>query len=71
MLECKLRIPAVLTIADYSLQALRALCIYRNGRYHALQVHNMTIEAGAYPSPLNYWNFPKSVCTSVNEVQLS
>lgn len=31
-------------------------------------VHAMTIEAGAYPSPLNYGNFPKSVCTSVNEV---
>jgi len=30
-------------------------------------VHAMTIEAGAYPSPLNYGNFPKSVCTSVNE----
>lgn len=23
---------------------------------------------GAYPSPLNYYNFPKSCCTSVNEV---
>lgn len=22
----------------------------------------------AYPSPLNYYRFPKSVCTSVNEV---
>lgn len=31
-------------------------------------VHNATIERGAYPSPLNYRNFPKSVCTSVNEV---
>eukprot|EP00884_Botryococcus_braunii_P001642 jgi/Botrbrau1/11479/Bobra.0360s0006.1 len=31
-------------------------------------VHEATVEAGAYPSPLNYWNFPKSVCTSVNEV---
>ena len=30
-------------------------------------VHKMTIEAGAYPSPLNYGKFPKSVCTSVNE----
>lgn len=30
-------------------------------------VHKMTIEAGAYPSPLNYGRFPKSVCTSVNE----
>jgi methionyl aminopeptidase len=32
------------------------------------QVHAATVEAGAYPSPLNYWNFPKSVCTSVNEI---
>ncbi|KAL2622363.1 hypothetical protein R1flu_002568 [Riccia fluitans] len=30
-------------------------------------VHQMTIEAGAYPSPLGYGTFPKSVCTSVNE----
>lgn len=31
-------------------------------------VHAATIERDAYPSPLNYNNFPKSVCTSVNEV---
>jgi len=31
-------------------------------------VHDATIQAGAYPSPLNYYNFPKSVCTSINEV---
>lgn len=31
-------------------------------------VHKATIERKAYPSPLNYYNFPKSVCTSVNEV---
>lgn len=31
-------------------------------------VHNETISLGAYPSPLNYYGFPKSVCTSVNEV---
>lgn len=30
-------------------------------------VHEATIKAGAYPSPLNYGKFPKSVCTSVNE----
>lgn len=30
-------------------------------------VHKKIIEAGAYPSPLNYKGFPKSVCTSVNE----
>lgn len=33
-----------------------------------VQVHDALVEAGAYPSPLNYYNFPKSVCTSVNEV---
>ncbi|KAF8517559.1 methionine aminopeptidase [Hysterangium stoloniferum] len=31
-------------------------------------VHKETIKRGAYPSPLNYRVFPKSVCTSVNEV---
>jgi methionyl aminopeptidase len=31
-------------------------------------VHNFTLERGAWPSPLNYKGFPKSVCTSVNEV---
>jgi len=31
-------------------------------------VHEAIIEAGAYPSPLNYHGFPKSCCTSVNEV---
>ncbi|MDH5676348.1 MAG: type I methionyl aminopeptidase [Myxococcales bacterium] len=31
-------------------------------------VHDYTLERGAWPSPLNYRGFPKSVCTSVNEV---
>lgn len=31
-------------------------------------VHEATIERDCYPSPLNYYNFPKSICTSVNEV---
>jgi methionyl aminopeptidase len=31
-------------------------------------VHELCIERGAYPSPLNYHGYPKSVCTSVNEV---
>jgi methionyl aminopeptidase len=31
-------------------------------------VHDLTVERGAYPSPLNYNCYPKSVCTSVNEV---
>jgi methionyl aminopeptidase len=31
-------------------------------------VHEAALERDCYPSPLNYYNFPKSVCTSVNEV---
>jgi len=31
-------------------------------------VHEACIERDCYPSPLRYYNFPKSVCTSVNEV---
>ena len=31
-------------------------------------VHQITIDRGAYPSPLNYGGYRKSVCTSVNEV---
>jgi methionyl aminopeptidase len=30
--------------------------------------HDACIRRGAYPSPLNYNGFPKSLCTSVNEV---
>jgi methionyl aminopeptidase len=30
--------------------------------------HDAIIERDAYPSPLNYNHFPKSLCTSVNEV---
>ena len=33
-----------------------------------IAVHEATISRNAYPSPLNYRGFPKSVCTSVNEV---
>ncbi|XP_052866943.1 methionine aminopeptidase 1D, mitochondrial [Anopheles cruzii] len=31
-------------------------------------VHEASIKANAYPSPLRYLGFPKSVCTSVNNV---
>ncbi|KAG6749374.1 hypothetical protein POTOM_046418 [Populus tomentosa] len=31
-------------------------------------VHEATVAAGGYPSPLNYHFFPKSCCTSINEV---
>ena len=32
------------------------------------RVHEEAIARNAYPSPLNYRGFPKSVCTSINEV---
>lgn len=31
-------------------------------------VYDMTIQMGGIPAPLNYEGFPKSVCTSINEV---
>ena len=31
-------------------------------------VHDYIITCGAYPAPLNYRGFPKSVCTSLNDV---
>lgn len=31
-------------------------------------VHDMTVQMGGIPAPLNYEGFPKSVCTSINEV---
>jgi methionyl aminopeptidase len=31
-------------------------------------VHEYIIENDAYPSPLNYYGFPRSCCTSINEV---
>jgi len=31
-------------------------------------VHSLAVDNNAYPSPLNYRGFPKSVCTSVNNV---
>ena len=32
------------------------------------EVHDEIVRRGAYPSPLNYRGYPKSVCTSINEV---
>jgi methionyl aminopeptidase len=33
-----------------------------------IYVHDLCIERNSYPSPLNYSGYPKSVCTSVNEI---
>uniref|UniRef100_A0A0C9PXG5 MAP1D protein n=1 Tax=Fopius arisanus TaxID=64838 RepID=A0A0C9PXG5_9HYME len=32
------------------------------------QLHDLIINHGAYPSPLYYHGFPKSICTSINNV---
>ena len=32
------------------------------------RTHEEIVKNGAYPTPLNYYTFPKSICTSVNEV---
>lgn len=31
------------------------------------KTHEMIIENNAYPAPLGYGGFPKSICTAVNE----
>jgi methionyl aminopeptidase len=31
-------------------------------------IHEAIIAKNAYPSPLNYMGFPKSVCTSINNI---
>ena len=30
--------------------------------------HDLIVQKGAYPAPLNYRGYPKSICTSVNNV---
>lgn len=32
-------------------------------------VHDFIIRMNCYPSPLMYLGFPKSICTSINEVR--
>ncbi|XP_014204393.1 methionine aminopeptidase 1D, mitochondrial [Copidosoma floridanum] len=32
------------------------------------KIHELIVNNGAYPSPLNYKGFPKSICTSINNV---
>jgi methionyl aminopeptidase len=45
------------------------LCVYFGFFFSfLLYIYLLPLQAGAYPSPLNYHGFPKSCCTSVNEV---
>ncbi|CAA7061932.1 unnamed protein product [Microthlaspi erraticum] len=59
-----------LTSAFFRFPQIRRLSSWFNHRPPArliIMVSDMIIEAGAYPPPLGYGGFPKSVCTSVNE----
>lgn len=57
--------PGVTT--DHIDEVVHKACIERNVGSHS--VRNSQADTGqSYPSPLNYVNFPKSVCTSVNEI---
>ncbi len=51
-----LRVGAEAVRPGVTTDALDALC------------HEETLRLGGYPSPLNYRGYPKSICTSVNEV---
>jgi methionyl aminopeptidase len=33
------------------------------------ELHELILSSGAYPSPLGYKGFPKSICTSINNVK--
>lgn len=63
------RIAAAGRIAADALEHIRPLCVpgTRTDEIDAA-AHEFVIAAGAYPSCLNYMGFPKSVCTSLNEV---
>lgn len=64
--------------ARYAARLARKMLDFANslamqpGKYTTNEIDVLTreeiIKNGAYPSPLNYRGFPKSICTSVNEV---
>jgi methionyl aminopeptidase len=58
--------PGVTT--DYIDEVVHKACMERNVRDLADKETPPANPAQSYPSPLNYCHFPKSVCTSVNEV---
>jgi methionyl aminopeptidase len=59
--SCRLAAETLLYIGPFLRPGLKTIEIDR-------LVHAYIVDHGAYPSPLNYHGFPKSVCTSINEV---
>ncbi|NXT99717.1 MAP1 aminopeptidase, partial [Buphagus erythrorhynchus] len=68
-------------LSSEDIEGMRVVCRVRGGGGAAMMVkpgvtteeidhavHLACIARNCYPSPLNYYNFPKSCCTSVNEV---
>jgi methionyl aminopeptidase len=58
---CRLAAETLLVVGDQLRPGMTTLEIDRI-------VHEHTLSQGARPAPLNYKGFPKSVCTSVNEI---
>ena len=59
--SCRLAADTLLMVGDRIRVGMTTLEIDR-------LVHGYIVDHGAYPSPLHYHGFPKSVCTSINEV---
>ncbi len=79
----KRRSPQVIIKSPEQIEGIRRACQVTTGILNMLEeritagisteqintwVHEATLAAGAVPAPLNYRGYPKSVCTSINEV---
>lgn len=82
-LEMKMKATHIKTLSDEEIEGMRVACkLGREVLDEAAKVigvgvttdeidrvvHEACIERECYPSPLNYYQFPRSCCTSVNEV---
>ncbi|KAH6560183.1 hypothetical protein BASA60_000382 [Batrachochytrium salamandrivorans] len=62
---------AAMAVAGISTLDIDAAAHFTAMPYDSIEfvpVHQNIIASGAYPSPLGYLNFPRSVCTSINNV---
>lgn len=79
----RIRRPKIETKTDSDIDSMREVCLLAAETLHAVDaflrpgittedintfVHEDTLRRGCVPAPLNYRGFPKSVCTSINEV---
>jgi len=59
--SCRLAAETLLTVGDRLGAGMTTLALDE-------LVHKYIVDHGAFPSPLGYHGFPKSVCTSINDV---